>query len=177
MKKFLFVSFIACGLLSCGPNKPDNTIYGTQITADGYQPDPRGAGYPPVQVADTFYKLKPTWGQAGAFAKMRGDHGVWTIIGIVLFLLLGAFCYGQITDARWMPNLNPKAIGVILFILVAGAIASLRWQAMDIKWNNDHLIPKQQYDNAIRESGSTAPIWDSLAKGCHLTGGPYDCYK
>jgi hypothetical protein len=37
-------------------------------------------------------------------------------------------------------------------------------------------VKKEVYDKAIKETGSTKPIWDSLRSECKIVFGPYECY-
>lgn len=179
MKKilsFILCAFAAFTISSCGRSeKPDDIIYGTEVKHVGFKPNSTNTGT--VEVVDTLVQISPTWGQANSFAAQRGDHTTWNIIALVLFLAFAAVIYGKATEASWFPNISPMAYGALLFVLLAGALYSWKWQASDIKWNNDKWVKKEVYDKAIKESGSTKPIWDSLRKECKIVFGPYDCYK
>lgn len=175
MKKLILFAFVAVLLTACGTNKPDNKVYGTDSQQVGWEP--QGPGKEPAPVILETVGLKPTWGQANHMASLRGDHTIWNIIGVILLALLVAGIYGAATDAKWFPKLDPKALGAILFVIGALCITSFKWQAASIMWNNYKFVPKQQYEKAMKETGSTKQIWDSLTNGCHITWGPYNCYK
>lgn len=162
-------------LASCGPNKPDNKAHGTDIKSAGFKPN--GVGNAPVEVFDTTVLVKPTWGQSNYFARQRGDHAIWNVIALVLFVALVAVIYGKATDARWFPNISEMAMGALMFVLASGALTAWKWQSSSIKWNNDKYVPKAQFDKAIQETGTTKPIWDSLEKECKIVYGPYKCYE
>jgi len=179
MKKILSLilcAFAAFTISSCGRSeKPNDTIYGTRVEHVGFKPNATNTGT--VEVVDTMVQISPTWGQANSFAAKRGDHTTWNIIALVLFLAFAAVIYGKASEASWFPNINGAATNALLFVLLAGAISSWKWQAADIRWNNDKWVKKEVYDKAIKETGSTKPIWDSLRKECRIVSGPYDCYK
>lgn len=173
MKQILFIVLTASLFCACRSNlKPDNVIHQTDIVQNGYRP--QGPGKQPLAVMDTTVYMKPTWGQAINFARARGDHGVmgW-LAGLCLVVFAGGF-YGRASDAKWFPNINDIALAILLLVFLAGFIGAGWGQAMRIKWDNKIGISKQRYDQAMRESGSTRPIWDSLKAGCHIIGGPYN---
>lgn len=156
----VFSILIIASLASCS-NKPNDKVYGTTSEA-GVE----------------FVQIKPTWGQAAHFARERGDHGLWVMIGTVLAIAAFVFYVGRQADARWFPkSISDFAFPIILFVLLIGSAVSFTWQAESIKWNNDVTVPKTQYDAAIKSAGSTQPIWDSLETGCHIVGGPYKCFE
>lgn len=163
-------------LVSCGPNKPDNTQHDIKVTENGFKPGPTVKDAP-VQVFDTTVLIKPTWGQANHFASKRGDYTTWVVIGAALLLLLAVVIYGKSTEASWFPNISAQALGALMFVLAAGSLASFNWQPSSIMWNNDKWVPKAQFDKAIQETGTTQPIWDSLEQNCKIVYGPYDCFK
>lgn len=174
----LFFAFLISTtvLLSCGTNKPDNIAHGTDVVQNGFKPGPTPKD--PVQpVYDTTVLIKPTWGQANHYASERGDFLIWQIIGWVLLVGAVVVVYSKATEASWLPKINPLFFGALLFVLLAGALTSLKWQSSSIKWNNDKWIPKAQFDRAIHETKTTQPVWDSLRKDCKIVFGPYDCYK
>lgn len=178
MKKLKFLSiFLLLGLLlGCGPNKPDNIAHNVRITENGFKPGltPKD---PVVRVFDTTVLIKPTWGQANQFASERGDFLIWQIIGVILLGGAIVLIYGRVKDASWLPKINEMAFGALLFVLLAGSITAFKWQSSSIMWNNNKWVPKQQFDKAIKDSGSTKPIWDSLRKDCKIVFGPYECYE
>ncbi len=176
MKKIRIFLIFAISLLfaSCGPNKPDNKIHGTDVVAAGWKYDSTLGKN--VQQMDTLVMVSPTWGQANHYASERADYEVWMwIAGILLALAIVAF-YGKATEASWFPDISPIAFGALLFVLLSGSLASWKWQASSIRWNNDKFVPKVQYDAAMKATGTTQPIWDSLRNECRITWGPYECY-
>lgn len=176
IKLFLF-AVICLAVASCGGSaKPNNKIYSTETKPGGYRPD-TDPKKPPVAITDTTVILKPTGAQARRWASQRGDFIPMQILGWVLLLAAAGFFYGMVSDASWFPKLGPIWIGLILFALIALSAASCKGHQSSIKWNNSKSIPKPVYDKAMREHGSTAPIWDSLEKNCLIVFGGYKCYK
>lgn len=175
IRLFLICVLSLFALASCGPNKPDNKAHGTDIKSAGFKPN--GVGNAPVEVFDTTVRIEPTWGQANYFARQRGDHAIWNIIAFVLFAAAVVVIYGAASNASWFPNIKGATVNIFLFVLLAGALYAWKWQASSIRWNNDKYVPKAQFDKAIKETGSTKPIWDSLQKECRIVYGPYNCYK
>jgi hypothetical protein len=175
--KFISVLLISTTLfVSCGPNKPDNKVYGTKTEQTGFKPGPT-VNDKPVAVVDTFVQISPTWGQANHYASERKDFAVWQIIGWVLLAAFAVAVYGKATEASWFPNVNPTSFNLILFVLLAGSISSFKWQSSSIKWNNDKWVKKEVFDKAIQETGTTQPIWDSLRSECRIVFGPYECFN
>lgn len=180
MKKLLTILlgfFAIISISGCGKNqKPDNVIYGqrqsTDFTWEIVEP-----GKNPVQVFHQEVMISPTWGQSNKYASERGDFLVWQVVGFVLLALLLVVIYGRSTQASWFPNISSMALGVTMFVLAAGSLTSFKWQSSSIRWNNDKWVKKEVYDKAIKETGSTKPIWDSLRSECRIVWGPYDCYK
>lgn len=179
MKKLLTILlgfFAIISISGCGKSEnPDNVIYAqrqsTDFTWEVVEP-----GKDPVQVFHQEVMISPTWGQSNKYASERGDFDIWQIIGLVLLVVLAVAIYGRATEASWFPNIKPAALGAIMFVLAAGSLSSFKWQSSSIKWNNDKWVKKEVYDKAIKETGSTKPIWDSLRSECKIVFGPYECY-
>lgn len=168
MRNLIFVITMGVVLISCGPNQPDNKIHATDYVENGYRP--AGIGNAPEKVIDTVYYIKPTWGQANAMAGQRGDRTVWVIISIVLLIAAGLMAWAWQTNRI---SVDGKMGGLALFVLLAGSLVAFKWQSASIKWNNKKPVAKSVYDKAIREKGSTAPIWDTLVSNYHINWGPY----
>ncbi len=161
-------------LSSCKTEKnPDNIIRGTDIVSTGYKPDPRGVTYQPVETFDTLYTIAPTWSQAIGYAGDRRDRNTWLFLGFGLLLIFAAAWYGRSTEARWFPRMGDLFFGVLLFLLGAGAFTLLLGTSASIKWNNDKQVKKQDFDRALKETGSTRPLWDSMAARKAISWGPY----
>ena len=179
MKLFKLIAALlisATMLVSCGPNKPDNKVYGTRTEQNGFKPGPT-VNDKPVAVVDTLVQISPTWGQANQYASERADFTIWQIIGFVLLAAFVVVIYGKATEASWFPNISPTALSLTLFVLLSASISSLKWQSSSIRWNNDKWVKKEVFDKAIQEKGSTQPIWDSLRNECRIVFGPYECYQ
>lgn len=170
MRNVFFLGAVALLLLSsCGKNRtPNDTIQKVETRENGFKPN--GIGNPPIPIIDTSYGLSITWGQANYYASRRGDRLVWVIIGIVLLVAAGL-------AIRFLEEMDPKLKGVIVWACLAGSLVSFKWQSAGAKWNNDKVVPKAVYDKAMKEAGSTRPIWDSLERECCITWGPYNCYQ
>jgi hypothetical protein len=171
MKNLIALLIILTVLVCWSPfsKKPDNKAYATKTEHVGYKPNV-SVNLPPVEVVDTSVLIKPTWGQAIHYAKARKDHPIWALLQI---LLLGGFCilaFAGITDASWLPE---KLSSPLWLALLGGLFIASLWQSASIKWNNDIYVPKAQYTEAIRQSGTTQAIWDSLENGHHIEWGPY----
>ncbi len=172
MKKLLTILVCSALLISCGKNKPDDKVYETKKEFVGWKPN--GVGNKPVEVYEEMVMLKPTWGQSNHIARERGDHAVWQVVAWVLLIASIALVLAYALDYI---SLDAKAFGGSLFVLLALSLTSFKWDSASIKWDNNVFVLKTQYDKAIKESGSTKPIWDSLENGCHISWGPYKCYK
>lgn len=183
MKKLLFLLAVSGALLSgCGRNpKPDDVVYKTITFQAGFKPGPTVKDNP-VPVMVTKVELRPTWGQSNYFANKRGDWLIWQILAVVLLLVAAWLIIGfySLLPGKlfndWFPNMNALAWGGFMFVALAGALASWKWQAASIKWNNDIKIEKTHLDQTIEAAGSSRPIWDSLEAGCHINWGPYKCF-
>jgi hypothetical protein len=174
MKTLLILAATTILLVSCGRDKtPDDKIYSTDVTLASHVPD--GVGNPPKAVYDTTVTLRATWGQANQLASQRGDYAIWQILGWLLFIGLIVFVVFWVRGS--INGMSANAIGVTLFLVAALSLTSCKWQASAIKWGEGTEIPKPVYDHAMKVHGTTAPVWDSLAAACKISGGPYKCYK
>jgi len=164
----LAIMAVSILLLSCGQsNVPNDKIDSYAVVKN----DSTGK-------MDTTVVLKPTWQQANYYAAKRGDHTIWNIIAFVLLLAAGTLIYMEVKQPKWAPfNLNATAFYFGVFILLAGALSSYKWQSSSIMWNNDKTIPKWQYDELMKNAGTTQYIWDSLENNCQIVFGPYGCYE
>lgn len=164
--KILFLAATALVLTSCGPNKPDDKIYATDSVPAGYKittPDKD-----PTPVFQDIVYLAPTWGQANHFASKSSGFVTFQVIGFILLALAVAIGIGLATNRITFST----GWGWLIFILLAGSLSSFKGNAASIKWNNKKGIPRETYDRAILETGSTAPIWDSLLNNGLITWGP-----
>jgi hypothetical protein len=176
IKRVFFIVLAACMCLAaCGPNKPDNKIGRMEITPGLWKPaaDHKST----VQAMDTTVQISPTWGQAGHYAHARPDQTIYDIIGIVLLLVFAVTLYGRIAEAKWFPDVSERGLFAFWFVVLALAATAFLGVKSSVKWNNYKMVPKAQYDKAMKETGSTKPIWDSLEQNCKITWGPYNCYK
>ncbi len=166
---FAIISFAGCGK----DQTPDNVIHGERQSTD-FKWEVVEPGKDPVQVFPKEVMISPTWGQSNKYASERGDFSTWQWIGLILLVVLVVVVYARATERI---NINPIAMGALMLLLSAGSLTSFKWQSSSIKWNNDKWVKKEVYDKAIKESGSTKPIWDSLRRECKIAYGPYECYE
>ena len=162
--------------ISC-KNVPDNKIYATKTEkGDWVVPTP---GTAPVQKVDEFVLVSPTWGQAFAFAKLRGDARVYDVLAGVLFLAFILVVIGRTTNANGLPEIFYHGVfgNVILGALFFLSVYFFANHAIGIKNSNDKWVKKDVYEKAMKETGSTQPIWDSLQTNCLIVDGPYNCYQ
>lgn len=171
MKKILLLIF-ALVMFSCS-NKPDDIINDTKTEQGAWVIKP-GATKPELS-QDTYYQISPTWGQAFHYAKERKDHTLVTVFGIIFLVAFAVVFYGRSTDASWLPKFLDNSIGAgfAMFVLIVSGFYFLIGDASSIKWNNDKWVKKEVYDQAIKEAGSTQPIWDSLETHNLIVDGPY----
>lgn len=152
---------------------PDNIIHDQKTEQAGWVVKEKGQK--PELSYDTYYKISPTWGQAFSYVKERKDHTLVTIFGVIFLVGFATVFYGRTTDASWLPKFLDNSIGggFALFVLLVSSVYFLSGDASSIKWNNDKWVKKEVYDKAMREAGSTQPIWDSLKTNHLIVDGPY----
>lgn len=177
MKKVVYVILVFL-MASCS-KAPDNIVHSQKTELTGkWVYDSKVAK--PVQEQADYVLLSPTWGQSFYYADKRADRPVYLIIGILLLLAASALMYGVITDARWVPDFfftKSTYLNITLFVLLAFGFSAILGHPSGIKWNNDKWVDRLDYEKAMKEVGSTEPIWDSLETHCLIVDGPYNCYK
>lgn len=165
MKSFLLLAIIAIMMVgaSCGKAAPNNQIYASDSTLIGWDHA--------KPVYEHTVLIKPTWGQSFHYAK-QGGWGLWLTFSIILFAAFLFMCYLIATDN--LPRLFENNIFryCCLGLLLIFSLICFFGQPGSIKGNNDHWVPKAQYDHYMESQGNITPIWDSLANGCHLNWGP-----
>jgi hypothetical protein len=171
MKKIFLLLFIAV-FAACSP-VPDNVIHDQRTEKSGFVYD--SVSKSNVQETIEYYKISPTWGQAMYYAEKRADHLVKVMAAVVFFILFIGLLVGNYSNASWMPKVfeNGFLYYAILFILLAASVHFYFGDANGIKWNNDKWVKSSDYKNAIKSSGSTQPIWDSLETEHRIVDGPY----
>jgi hypothetical protein len=151
-------------------NAPDDVIYNTKTEEAGWVVEKKGDK--PTMSYDAYYQISPTWGQSVHYAKKSSGFGFVITLGVILLFAAGVLFYAKSTDASWLPeSIDNKAIYIIFVLVIAGFYAVYS-KPGDVKWNNDKWVKKEVYDKAIKEAGSTQPIWDSLENNCLIIGGP-----
>lgn len=160
-------------VVSCS-NKPNNVIHKSKTEISGWIVD-KSVSEKPIQKFDVYYQISPTWGQAFHYANKRPDHILFTILGVLFVATFAFLFYGKATDASWLPKFlnNEILFGFALFITLTASIIFLTNHAAEVKWQNDKWISKESYDKAIKEAGSTQPIWDSLEINRKIVGGSW----
>ena len=154
--------------------EPNDTIQQTKTEFAGWVVD-KTVSDKPIQKFEDYYQIAPTWGQANYYASKRPDHTTYVSFGFIFLALFSLVFYGKATDAKWLPKfLDNNILGnLVLFILLVTSIISFTVRQSGIKWNNDKWVKKEVYDKAVKESGSTQPIWDSLEVNKLIVDGPY----
>jgi hypothetical protein len=173
MKKLLTLFSFILAMSSCS-HKPDNTIQETKTEQTGWVVD-KAVSDKPIQKFDTYYKISPTWGQAIHYAYKTPDQAFAVFVSFILFIAFCILFIGQTANARWMPKVfeNTNILSAVLFILIVGSVYAWYNKPGNIKFNNDKWVKKEVYDNAMQETGSTQPIWDSLETNHLIIDGPY----
>lgn len=176
MRQLLLVITFILGMTfmnSCS-NKPDNIIHNTKSEFAGWIVD-KSVSDKPIQKFEEYHQISPTWAQANYYASKRPDHGLYLTLGFILLLGFSVVFYGKASNASWLPKSldNPLGGNIILFILLLSSIVFLTAHQSGIKWNNDKWVKKEVYDKAVKETGSTQPIWDSLEVNKLIVDGPY----
>jgi hypothetical protein len=167
--KFLYLATAsALFLTSCGSsNVPDDKIYATDSVPTGFYqvttPDKD-----PTPITYQVVYLAPTWGQANSFARETKAYVTFQVLGFILLALAGLLFYALAsnrikTSTGW---------AILVMVLLGLSLVSFKGTAASIKWNNKKGIPRQTYERAIQETGSTAPIWDSLKNNGMILWGP-----
>jgi hypothetical protein len=176
MKKFIVFLLLVILATGCS-RKPDNKIHNQKTEKGDWIKD--SVTNKPVQENVVYYQISPTWGQSFEWASQRGDRALQVIVALILFILFVALIVGTVTGASWLPQYfeNPVRLYAVLFVLLSGAFYFYTGSAFGVKWNNDKWVTKQVYEKAIKEAGSTQPIWDSLQNNCLIIDGPYNCEK
>jgi hypothetical protein len=170
----VIIVFIYAMFMSSCSNKPDNIIHTTKTEQGNWVVETPGQN--PVMKYDTYYQISPTWSQANYYASKRADHILYMVLGSLFLLIFIILFYGRSSDASWFPkNLydNNILFNALLFITLVSSISFFTSHQSAIKWNNDKWIKKEVYDKAIKETGSTQPIWDSLETNKLIVDGPY----
>lgn len=157
---------------SCS-HKPNNLIHETKTEPAGWIVKEKGQK--PEMSYDTYYKISPTWGQATHYAYKTTGQAIAVFISFILFAAFVVVLAGLVTDAGWMPKplQNPNLVSAALFLLLSSSIYAWYNKPGNIKFNNDKWIKKEVYDKAIKEAGSTQPIWDSLEANNLIVDGSY----
>lgn len=174
MKQLVLIITFILGtvFMSSCSNQPDNTIHSIKSEAAGWVVD-KSVSEKPIQKFEDYYQISPTWGQAQYYASKRPDHLLFTVVGLILLVAFGALFYGKTTDAFWLPKAVDKFSLPLMFILLIGSLTFLTTHQSEVKWQNDKWVKKEVYDKAIKETGSTQPIWDSLEANNLIIGGPW----
>jgi hypothetical protein len=172
MKSLMLAVIVLIGMVSCS-KVPDNKVHESKVELGGFQYDP--IVKKPVQVQEEYYQIAPTWGQAFDYASKRSDHIIYTVLGVIFLIAFVALFYGKASDASWLPKFLDNEIIFVaaLFLLVASTVTFFTTHASEVRWQNDKWVKKEVYDKAIKEAGSTQPIWDSLEANHLIIGGPW----
>lgn len=176
MKKtsvLLFVLFWL-GLSSCNET-PNDKIEAVKTEFVGWKYD--STVKKPVQAFEEYVQIYPTWSQSVNYAKQSNGFWINTVVGIFLLIAAITLFVLKSTDSKYLSQSVDKfAIYLVFVLLVAGSFF-LYSKPGEVRWNNNKWVNKQHYDQVIKESGSTKPIWDSLQNNCLIIGGSSDCYK
>jgi len=170
MKKFLSIIAIVFFMASCS-TKPDDVIHETKSEAAGWTVD-KSVSQNPIQKYEDYYKISPTWGQSINYAKKAPDFPIALALGIICLAGAGILFYLKSTDSSLISEKADKIVIYVVFVLLVAGVYSIYSKPGDIRWNNDKWVKKEVYDKAIKEAGSTQPIWDSLENNCLIVSGP-----
>jgi hypothetical protein len=172
MKKILFLLFLSLSLLSCS-KKPNDIIHASKTEQAGWVVKEKGQK--PEMSYDTYYQISPTWGQSIHYAYKTKDQAIAVFISFILFIAFCALFVAKTSDAKWIPKVfeNTTLFSAVLFILLVGSVYAWYNKPGNIRFNNDKWVKKEVYDKAIKEAGSTQPIWDSLETNHLIVDGPY----
>lgn len=177
MKKLLVIilGFFAILSIGCGRSQqPDNEIY--QERSESFTWQVVEPGKSPVKVFQKEVMIKPTRGQSNVYASERKDFILWQVVGWVALLALIFVFWARGTTQNWFPNIGTLALALLIFALASISLVSFKWQSQSILLNNDKWVKKEVYEKAVKETGSTKPIWDSLRNECRIVFGPYECF-
>ena len=170
MKKILLLLVIAIMSLGCS-TQPDDVIYNSKTEQAGWVVKEKGQK--PEMSYDVYYQISPTWGQSVNYARKTPDFYIFLILGIVILICAGILFYMKSTDSALLPKSLDNIAIYIIFVLVLAGFYCIYAKPGDVRWNNDKWVNKAVYDKAIKESGSTQPIWDSLENNNLIIGGPW----
>ena len=114
------------------------------------------------------YTISPSWEQAFKWATLRPDYALAVAIGIIALAFFVIILVGIYSGAKWLPKAfeNNFLFGWVSLGLLGLALACFLSTPLNIKQNNNRLVPKEIKDNP-------AAYWDSLAAGHHIVDGPY----
>lgn len=174
MRQTLAIITVILGMtfISSCNNTPNNTVHNSRDEFTGWVVD-KSISDKPIQKFEAYYQISPSWGQASYYASKTPSYGFYIALGFVLLLGFALVFYGKTTNAAWLPKSldNPLGGNIILFILLVSSAVLLTTKQSEIKWNNDKWVKKEVYDKAVKETGSTQPIWDSLETNHLIVGG------
>jgi hypothetical protein len=161
MKKTKLILWILLvfGMASCN-TEPDNLILKTDTKVGDWKYD--SVSKKTYQSVDTVVLLSPTWGQSFSLASKKGSFVFWTAFGIVFIFFAFMIVYSQYANPSWAPKWLEKWWIHLTFICVVVGFSSIYGNAASVKFDNYKWVNKTEYDKAMKDQGSTKPIWDSL---------------
>lgn len=168
MKNVLAIFIFAITIMGCS-KKPNDVIHSTKTEAAGWVVD-KSVSENPIQKFDEYYQISPTWGQSIDYAIKSEDFPVSLAAGIVLLVFSVVLFMLKAKDSKLLSESSDKIALYIAFALLVGGLYSIYSKPGEIKFNNDKWVNKEVYDKAIKEAGSTQPIWDSLENNCLIVG-------
>ena len=168
MKNLLTLIFVILFISSCS-TKPNDVIHDKKSEFSGWKVD-KSVSENPIQKFDEYYQISPTWGQSIDYAVKSDDFPVSLAAGVVLLVFSVVLFMFKIKDSNLLSESADKSALYIAFVLLVGGLYAIYSKPGEIRFNNDKWVNKEVYDKAIKEAGSTQPIWDSLENNCLIVG-------
>lgn len=162
--------FVGLGLSSCS-DTPNDKVEAKKTELAGFKYD--SAAKKQVQVSEEFVQISPTWGQSINYAKQTSEFWINLFLGILALAAAVILTVLKVTNSKRLPEGLDKLSIPLTFVLLVMTLFFIYSKPGEVKWNNDKWVKKEVYDKAIKETGSTQPIWDSLETNKLIIGGPY----
>lgn len=146
--------------ISACSKKPSDIIHSSKQEQAGWVVEKPGQD--PVMKYEEYYQISPTWGQSISYASKSSSFAVTVVLGLLCFIGAITLFVLKAKDSNLISEKTDKFILHIAFGLLVIGIYVLYSKPGEIRFNNDKWVKKEVYDKAVKEAGSTQPIWDSL---------------
>lgn len=148
-------------------SEPDNKIHGTEYKNVGFKVSVNSDS-DPTMIVDTIVYIQPTLCQGFYFASKSPGYLTAALAGVLLFALFVILLLLMLNRSVE----NSRFYGVLLALLLGLSLTCFLLKPFHIRDENKKGVSKAVYDKAMKESGSTKPIWDSLMNNHLIIGGP-----